>query len=262
MIYVPSPARVERAQKLTENISLLRIKSSMEHMPGQFVQASVLGIGECPISICSYSPRFIELCVRAVGNVTNALCSLKRGDALFVRGPYGRGYPMKEVEGKELLLIGGGTGAAPLRSVVEYYYRHRKRYPALRVFAGFKSPEDIIFKDEFKKWKKELSSCLVSVDKPAKGWRGEIGAVTCLLGKAKINKESAAFVCGPPVMVKFVAERLNSAGVPDSSIFVSMERLMYCGVGKCGHCMVNGKFVCKDGPVFRLSEVKGLPEMQ
>jgi anaerobic sulfite reductase subunit B len=262
MIYTPKPAKIDKITRLTEDTFLLRVKTRMSHAPGQFVQASLLGIGECPISICSYSKNFVELCIRRVGSVTNALCNLEKGDTVFIRGPYGNGYPMKELEGKELVIVGGGTGVAPLKAVVDYYSKNRKSYSGLSVFVGFSCPEEILFKEEVKKWQKELRTCLLSVDRACDDWKGNIGVVTCLLDKAKINKESAVMICGPPVMIKFVAEKLSSEGVSDKQMYVSMERLMYCGLGKCGHCMINGSFVCKDGPVFRLDETRKLLELR
>lgn len=260
MIYVPKAARVIEARKLSADTVLLRVKTRMKHKPGQFVQISLLGLGECPVSICSYSRGFIDLCIRNAGMVTNALCKLRRGDAVFIRGPYGNGYPVKEIEGKELVIIGGGTGVASLKSVVEYFKKNKKRYRGINILLGFKCPEEILFRDDVAKWEAEAKTCLVSVDRAGKGWCGEVGVVTCLISRAKINKESAVMICGPPVMIRAVSEELERRGIPENNIYTSLERLMYCGVGKCGHCMVNGKFACRNGPVFRLDEIKKLQE--
>jgi len=214
-------------------------------------------MGEAPISICSFSPKHIQLHVKSVGNVTNALAKLKRGDHLLIRGPYGKGYPMSKLKWNHLLIIGGGSGVAPLKGVVEYIEKHRTDFREVKLYFGFRSPEDILFKDEIERWRENFHVNL-SVDKnPNKcHLAGCVGYITELLEKSYITPEKRiALVCGPPMMMKICIDILKEKGFSEDQIYVSYERLMQCGLGVCGHCMIHGKYVCKDGPVFRYDQI-------
>ncbi|MBI5158485.1 FAD/NAD(P)-binding protein, partial [Candidatus Micrarchaeota archaeon] len=222
----------------------LEMEEKMRFKPGQFVELSILGIGEAPISISS-CPRdeLLELSVKRVGDVTNVLHELKLGDSVWVRGPYGNGWP--EVEENDLV-VGGGIGIAPLRPVV-------RRAGKISVYYGARTPEDLCFKKELKEWGKKMK-VEVTVDSEGAGWNGSVGPVTALIEKAG-RLDGKALICGPPIMIKFVADALKKKGVKEENVFVSLERVMKCGFGKCGRCMLGGKYVCTDGPVFKYSEM-------
>ncbi len=229
--------------------------------PGQFVQISVPGIGEAPISICSSSDKHLQLNIREVGNVTSALSKIKKGDKVFLRGPYGKGYPVKEIKGNNLVLVGGGCGVAPLKGVLDYIEAHRSDYKEIFLFVGYRSPDDIIFKREIETWQKKYN-LHVTVDKNQHGdfcYTAKEGFITQALDDAKISNENiVAMLCGPPLMMNKVIEILQKKGFHDDQIFISAERLMYCAIGICCHCMIRDKYTCLDGPVFRYDEIKGI----
>ncbi|MFW6383248.1 MAG: anaerobic sulfite reductase subunit AsrB [Nanoarchaeota archaeon] len=254
--YIPEMYNISQLFNQTHDTKLFRVKSNMNPMPGQFVELSILGVGECPISVCSYNPDCVDLTIRRVGNVTGKLFELGKNAKVGLRGPYGNGYPMEDFEGKNLILVGGGTGFAPLRGVIKYLEQHKDKYQSIKIFAGFRTPEDILFKKEIEKWKKKFSFTL-TIDKKTKGWRGKVGVITQPLEKASINPENTeVLICGPPVMIKFVKQTLFQKGFKKNQIWLSLERDMQCGIGKCGHCMINNMFVCKDGPVFNLTKIE------
>jgi len=269
--FMPERAKIEDIGYETNSIRTLKIKflnkliqNSFKFMPGQFVQVSILGVGEAPISICSspFNKKFLELSVRCVGNVTNALFELKKGDIIGIRGPYGNGYPMNKLIYSDIVMVAGGVGLPPLKSVVDYVLGMRDDYGKMRLLYGAKDPANIVFKKELEKWKNEKDfEVLVTVDSPTSEWKDNVGVVTSLLDKIEIkNKSTVGFLCGPPVMMKFVTQKFKEKGLEDNQIYLSMERLMQCGFGKCGHCNIGKKYVCIDGPVFRYDELKELTE--
>jgi len=265
---MPDLAKIEKITQETDTIKTFRLKflnnKSFTFTPGQFIQLSVFGIGEVPISICSsaFNNEFFEITVRNVGSVTNALFRLNEGDLVGVRGPYGNGYPMNEFKYKNIVLVAGGVGLPPLKSIIEYVINSRNDFESLTLFYGAKNPLDIVYKNEFERWDKEkLLQLLITVDKPTPEWKGNVGVVTNLLNKIKMSKENTvAVICGPPIMMKFVIEKLKKLGFKDEQIYMSMERMMQCGTGQCGHCNIGKKYVCKDGPIFRYDELKELTE--
>ncbi|MFH1770640.1 MAG: FAD/NAD(P)-binding protein [archaeon] len=240
---------------------MLRIKTNINPMPGQFVNVSLPGIGEAPISSASYSKKILDLNIRVVGSVTESLSKLKKGAKVQLRGPYGKGYPMDKFKGKNLILIGGGCGVAPLRGIIEYINQHRNDYKDVHLFFGYRSPADVLFKDEIDKWKKTYKLNL-SVDEAAgeNPFNCPVGFVTQILGNANLPNNSEVLMCGPPIMMTKSIGIIKQKGFKDKDIWVSLERHMKCCTGKCGHCMVNDKYVCMDGPVFRYDEVKDLDE--
>ncbi|MFO8016927.1 MAG: FAD/NAD(P)-binding protein [Candidatus Woesearchaeota archaeon] len=257
--YLPEKFRISRVIRETHDTSTFRVDFDRKNMPGQFFEASVIGVGECPISVCSHSKDHIDLCIRNVGNVTNAIHKLKAGDSIWLRGPYGKGYPMEEMYGRDICLVGGGTGAAPLRGVLEFIESHREAFGDVNIFLGFRFPHDMLFSRDYKRWDKKFSLNL-TVDKAEKGWKGNVGVVTNLIDKAELSRDSAAAVCGPPVMIKFVMQSLRKQSIPDENVYISFERLMSCGLGKCGHCEVGGKYICRDGPVFRYDKARHMED--
>lgn len=269
VFYRPALAQVLRVERLTQLEKLLALRlgtgQPLNHQPGQFVQLSVFGYGEAPISICSSPTRkeTFEICVREVGTVSSAIHDVVPGGWLGIRGPYGRGFPVLELEGKDLLIVAGGIGLAPLRSLINYVRDNRKRYGRVIIVYGAKNPEVILFKDDLKLWSDDESMDLyVTVDSPDATWNGKTGVVTSIIRDLDLNGSSElnAVVVGPPVMYRFVAMELFHHGLAEEHIIFSLERRFKCGIGKCGHCQVNDLYVCKDGPVFRYSELLGRTE--
>ena len=257
--YIPKKYKVLEFFRETPDTFTIKVNIKSNHNPGQFVQVSVPGIGECPISICSYSNKYMKLNIREVGNVTKALSELRKGDNIFIRGPYGKGYPMDSLKGNNLIIIGGGCGVAPLKGIIDYVEKNRKNFKEVMMFLGYRSPKDIIFRRELAEWKNKYNIS-VTVDENAHGefcYDAKTGFVTEALKKTHMtNENKVVFICGPPVMMKFVIDILKQKGFHDDQIFISAERLMYCALGVCCHCMIRGKFTCIDGPVFRYDEIK------
>lgn len=258
--YTPKKVEILETWNETHDTRTYRVNYQCSHSPGQFVEVSLLGCGEAPISICSHSTEYLELCIREVGNVTHAISKLDVGDHLWVRGPYGNGYPLNDLQGMNLVLIGGGTGAAPIRGVIEYLRQNRPQYNEVDIFLGFRTPQEVLFKRDVHKWEKDLNVHL-TVDHSCEGWRCSIGFVTKLLEYSDLNPQQRfVLTCGPPIMIKSAVEILQKKGFKDEQIYTSLERHMKCGIGKCGHCMVNDKYVCMDGPVFRYDIAKELED--
>jgi len=267
-VYLPQLATVEKSRLM--NATELYIRLSMdngqfEYKPGQFVEVSVAGMGEAPISISSSPTKKdgFELVVRKVGNVTNAIHKLKAGDKLGIRGPYGNGcYPTEEAKGKNLIFICGGIGLVPQRSFINYVLDNRDDYGELTVLLGTKCHTQRFFHSELEAWtKRDDIHFLETIDQADDCWEGNVGVVTTLIPKIETELSSAQiFVCGPPIMYKFVLLALEEDKVPHENIYLNLERKMKCGVGKCGHCQMNDKYVCIEGPVFRYSDLGSVPE--
>lgn len=235
----------------------------LDHEPGQFVQVELFGIGEAPISVCSSPTRrgSFELTVRSAGRLTTAMNRLGTGDWLGIRGPFGRPFPLKLMTGNSLLLIAGGCGAAPMRSLIHFVLDNRREYGKVDILLGFKTPGDILFRDEVADWAKRLDVNLhCTVDKSAPDWRGKVGLITSLIPDIALEPERTyAAVVGPPVMYKFVIAELLKKKLPEKQIVLSLERHMKCGMGRCGHCQIDhpkNYYCCKDGPTFTYAEIK------
>ena len=268
--YVPKLATVIKKEPMTANETLFEIRlddgTALGHKPGQFVEVSVFGIGEAPISISSSPTKkeIFELCVRKLGNVTNKLHKLNVGDKVGIRGPFGNGFDVEPLKGKDLLFIAGGLGIAPLRSLLNYVLDNMKDYGRVMLLYGCKEPKELLFSDEMValasrkdvEFKSTVNWCPEN-----EVWNGNIGVITTLIPQVSFDPEKTiAILCGPPVMYKFVIADLKGHDMPDDHIVMSLERRMKCGVGKCGHCQINQIYVCKDGPVFNYSKIKGVPE--
>ena len=267
-IYLPLPATVQELKMLNGTELYLRISmddSPLEYVPGQFVEVSIAGIGEAPISISS-TPTLgdsFELVVRKIGNVTDAIHNLKAGDKIGIRGPMGNGvYPVEETKGKNLVFICGGIGLVPQRSFINYVLDNRDDYGDVTVLIGTKNPSERIFHSELEAWtKRDDIKLLETVDKGDASWKGNVGVVTTLIPKIENElKDAEILVCGPPVMYKFVLMSLKEQEVSNDRIYLNLERKMKCGVGKCGHCQINNYYVCIDGPVFNQSDLGKVPE--
>ncbi len=267
-LYVPEMAEIAKVESLTKLEKLFEIKlpggRDLGHDPGQFVEVSVFGIGEAPISVSSSPTRkgSFELCIRAVGNVTNALHRLSPGDKVGIRGPFGRGFDVEELKGRNILFIGGGIGLVPLRSLINYVLDKRKDFAKVTILYGTKQPSEILFRNELSRWEEDDTvDFKMTVDKGDESWTGHTGVITTLIPDVNIDvAKTTAVVVGPPIMYRFVIKALKEKNVPDDQIVVSLERRMKCGVGKCGHCQMNHLYVCQDGPVFKYSQIRDVRE--
>jgi sulfhydrogenase subunit gamma (sulfur reductase) len=268
-IYGPVMARLLKAEQMTELEKVLTLEladgRSLGNEPGQFVEVSLFGIGEAPISISSSPSRSngsFELCVRRVGDVTNALHQMAPGDLVGIRGPFGHGFPMAKMKGKDVLFAAGGLGLAPLRSLINQVLDERGSFGRVIVLYGTKQPSEILFKDELLTWADRTDvEFHMTVDRGDDKWRGNVGVITRLFPKVHVDpRNTVAATCGPPVMYRFVLMEMLGKGIPETQIYLSLERRMKCGVGKCGHCQINYLTCCQDGPVFTYAQLKGLEE--
>jgi NAD(P)H-flavin reductase/ferredoxin len=258
---VPRAATVVRATRETADVVTLSLSAEggLAFAPGQFHQLSLPGVGECPISVSGDDGAGAEHTIRAVGKLTEALCALRPGEQLGVRGPYGRGWPMEELAGAPVVVVAGGIGLAPLREALRQMLGDPSRYPDVRLFYGARTPEDLLYSRELVGWLDRPGFQLhVSVDRAGPTWRGNVGVVTRLLRRATVPEEASAILCGPEVMMRFTVDALAKLGLPHRRQWVTMERHMKCATGTCGRCQYGPFFVCKDGPVFRFDEVSML----
>ena len=238
---------------------------ALGHRPGQFMEVSVFGIGEAPISISSSPSRSngtFELCVRKVGDVTAALHNLKVGDKVGIRGPFGRGFPYENFRGKDILFAPGGLGLAPLRSLINQVLDERNLYGRVIILYGARNPGELLFTDELKIWgDRDDVELMLTVDRGDETWSGNVGVITTLFKYVSIYpRNTVAITCGPPVMYRFVLMEFFGKGISEGNIYLSLERKMKCGVGKCGHCQINNVYACQSGPVFPYKEIKALEE--
>ena len=268
-IYLPTEARILSARPVAKLEKLLRIElpegMSLQHEPGQFVGVSVLGVGEAPISISSSPSRSngsFELCVRKVGSVTAAIHALEPGDTIGVRGPFGHGFPVHQFRGKDILFAPGGLGLAPLRSLIQEVLDQRHLFGRVLLLYGAKNPSELLFMDEIEAWRQRGDIEIhLTVDKGDESWKGNVGVITTLFPKIQVHpRNTIAVTVGPPVMYRFVLMELLGKGIPEGNIWLSLERRMKCGVGKCGHCQMNHVFTCQDGPAFSYDQIKHLEE--
>ena len=269
LVYVPTMARLLQVEQITELEKVFTLElpdgHSLGNEPGQFVEVSLFGIGEAPISISSSPSRSngtFELCIRRVGDVTNALHQMEPGAMLGIRGPFGNPFPVAEMKGKDILFAAGGLGLAPLRSLINEVLDQRGLFGRVIILYGTKQPSEILFKDELAEWaERDDVEFHMTVDRADEDWKGNVGVITTLFPKITVNsRATVAATCGPPIMYRFVLMELLGKGIPETQIYLSLERRMKCGVGKCGHCQINGLYCCQDGPVFRYADVKGLEE--
>jgi len=230
--------------------------------PGQFNMLYLHGVGEVPISIMSDPEErdVIGHAIRAQGRVTQGLAALRPGDKLGLRGPFGRGWPLQEMSGCDVVLVTGGLGCAPVVAVIHYVLRRRERFGRLVIIQGVKHAEDLIWHEQYDRWAKlPDTQVLVAASERAAFWPWHVGRVTELFGLANFDPKSAvAMMCGPEGMMRTAADSLLARGLPESRLFLSLERNMQCAVGRCGHCQLGGAFVCRNGPVFNWGEVKAL----
>ncbi|HUT59372.1 MAG TPA: FAD/NAD(P)-binding protein [Phycisphaerae bacterium] len=267
--YVPRVARLAEVKTFTSQEKFFRFRledgQGIEYRAGQFMEVSVFGRGEAPISICSVPGTHdeLEMCIRAVGDVTNALHGLKVGDSVGMRGAFGNGFDMDSIAGKDLLFVAGGLGLAPCRSFILGALNDREKFRRVTILYGARTPADLLFREDLDAWaKRDDVEFLTTVDRPDESWTGHKGVITLLFKKiAKVKAaDTAAFIIGPPIMFKFAVLEALAMGLRRNNIYCSLERRMKCGMGKCGHCQIRGVYVCQDGPIFSYAEVLKLRE--
>jgi NAD(P)H-flavin reductase len=271
MITLRQPCEAEIIERIEETPSIFTLRlrftdpevhAAYRFTPGQFNMLYLYGVGEVPISIVSdpEDEHMLDHTIRAVGRVTNALAKLQVGDKVGVRGPYGRGWPMVEAEGKDVLIATGGLGCAPVVSVINYIMRRRRRFGRLTIMQGVKHADDLIWREQYDAWSKQPNTqVLLAASEGGSMWPWKIGHLPVLFEEAVLDpRNTTAMMCGPEGMMIAVVKVLQKRNFPEERIWLSMERNMQCGDGKCGHCQHGGKFVCKDGPVFSYPEVKTL----
>ena len=270
-IYLPDPATVLDVRAMTEKEKYFRLKmdgdQGWDYLPGQFAEISLPGIGECPISISSSPTResggTFEMVVRDIGTVTHALHQSGPGDRIAVRGPFGTHFPVDEaLKGHDLVFICGGIGLVPVRSAIHYVLDNRDDYGEVTVLFGARSPAERLFIGELYDLKTRKDVFFQeTVDIADPSWGGDVGVITTLMPRLKlVPKKTMVVVCGPPIMYKFVLMELHKLQIANTHIFVSLERRMKCGVGKCGHCQINGGYACQDGPVYNYADIMAVRE--
>lgn len=263
---VPQVGRIIKIIEETPDVKTFHVTTDagkpFTPLPGQLAMLSLLDVGEAMFSITSQGPDHLELAIKRVGILTDALHEAEPGQSVGIRGPYGNGFPLEMMRGKDLLFIGGGIGLAPVRSLINYCIEHRQDYGHLWIIYGARSPADLCFKDDlFNNWP-EVENCRVdvTVDRGDDTWQGHEGFVPAFVEELKPKPEGkVAITCGPPVMIKFVLQSMEKLGFKDEQIVTTLEMRMKCGIGKCGRCNLGSCYVCLDGPVFTLAQLKKLP---
>ena len=235
------------------------VQEAFEFAPGQFNMVTLFGVGEIPISIVNdpLDSHFFDHTIRVVGRVSEGMSKLQPGDRLGIRGPFGRGWPMDRIKGKDVLLITGGLGCAPLVSVIRYLLRRRDDYGHVHILQGVKHSNDLIWREQYDEWAKIRDvNIMLAADVAEKGWTGQQGMVTELIDQISLRPQrTVVLLCGPELMMLAAVASLRELEIQDSNIWFSMERNMQCGIGQCGHCQIGPQYVCQDGPVFCYSEM-------
>ncbi len=263
---VPETAVITRIQYEAPDIATYTLSFTDDHireqyqfLPGQFNMLYLPGIGEVAISISSDpgQPGTLLHTIREAGNVTGALAKLKKGATIGVRGPYGSAWPVESAEGKDLIIVGGGIGLAPLRPAIYHVIRHREKYGKVTILSGAREPGDLLYPDEYDAWREHGIEVIVTVDRADKNWRGNVGVVPMMFYKMRPDgRKTVIFTCGPEIMMRFVVYEALARRIPKERIFVSLERNMKCAVGFCGHCQYGPFFLCKEGPVLSYDRVE------
>ncbi|MFQ5866917.1 MAG: FAD/NAD(P)-binding protein [bacterium] len=271
--YIPNSAKIEKITEETEDIRTLKIVflnkklcKDFSYRPGQFIELSVYGIGEAPFCLSSSPTRqgYIECSIKRLGKVTQAVHELEEGDIVGIRGPYGNGFPVEDMWGKNLIFVAGGIGVAPLRSLIWYCLDNRKDFRDITIIYGARTVGDLVYKEELKKWEQmPRVKTVLTVDPGGEtsDWKEKIGLVPKILEEVNPSpKDSIVVTCGPPIMIKFTLLSLEKMKFSPEQIITTLERQMQCGIGKCGHCMISHLYVCKDGPVFTYAQIKEFTE--
>ena len=273
--YLPLPMRIERVHVETDDNMLKTFRLAFVHQedapgfhftPGQFCEISVFGKGEAPFGIASspMEPGPLKFTVNKTGVLTTALHGMEEGDIVGLRGPFGNGYPLDKFEGHNVVIIGGGFAFTTLRSLTQYLLgpRNREHFKDITIIYGAREPGLLLYKEDLAAWEQRKDvEVRLTIDKPAPGWTKHVGFVPDVVEKvAPSSKGTYAVICGPPVMIRFTMPKLKALGFSPERIFLSLERRMKCGIGKCGRCNIGPYYVCKDGPVFSYAQLEGLPQ--
>jgi len=266
-IYKPIRATVDHVIRESPTIMTIGMipEQEFKFRTGEFIEVTIPGVGEAPFTPSS-SPletTRLEVTVMRAGYVTDRIHQLKKGDVIGIRGPFGRGYPLHKMYGKEIVILGGGCGFAPIRSLLYNLMAEKEKFRKVTLCYGSKTPEECIYKPFIQELRGiDKFEVFRSVDKPDETWEEAVGVVTLLLDDLKVDVPNAvAVIVGPPIMMKFGTLKMQEMGFPDTDIYLSMEKNMSCGLGKCGHCMMGKYFVCKDGPVFSYDEIRDQPDI-
>ncbi len=257
--YIPFPSQVKEIIRHTDIEYTFRMSFSGDVKPGQFFEVSIPKFGEAPISVSGIGEDTVDLTIRKVGRVTNQIFEHYEGNSLLMRGPYGNGFDIAQFQGKEVVVIAGGTGLSPVKGIVDHFSKHPEDAVRTTLIAGFKSPQDVLFKEDFKDWEKTLN-VIKTVDTAPEGYDGLTGMVTKYIPDLPLSDipNTVFITVGPPVMIQFTIQEILKRKVPEENIWISHERKMCCGLGKCGHCKMDSTYICLDGPVFNYAKGKNL----
>lgn len=257
--YMPFISEILEVIKHTEIEYTFRMAFNGEVKPGQFFEVSIPKYGEAPISVSGIGKGYVDLTIRRVGVVTDEIFNNYVGDKLFLRGPYGNGFDIENYKNKEVIVVAGGTGLSPVKGIVDYFSENPSHAKGFTLISGFKSPVDILFKEDMKTWENNMN-LIVSVDGAEEGYTGKVGLVTKYVPELEIKDIDTVqvVVVGPPMMMKFTVLEFLKRGIKEENIWISQERKMCCGIGKCGHCRIDDTYICLDGPVFNYSVGKSL----
>jgi sulfhydrogenase subunit gamma (sulfur reductase) len=266
--YAIHPARITARRTATEGSHTVtmrfvdpEVRRAYRFKAGQFNMLYAFGVGEVAISIVSdpSQPEVLEHTIRIAGRVTGVMADWKVGEVVGVRGPYGNGWPVEAARGRDVVVITGGLGCAPVVGLINFIIRRRDEYGELHILHGVRTPNDLLYRERFDEWRRlPRTRVYLTTDRPDKSWHYRIGVVTELFDELEVPSSAIVMMCGPEVMMRFAAHALRHKGIADDSIYLSMERRMECAVGLCGHCQYRESFVCKDGPVFSYHAVREL----
>lgn len=270
-VFLPDIARVVDVADETPDTKTFTLlfrdsknEGNFHFLPGQFLELSVFGYGEAPFCIASSPtrPHRLETTVRRTGQLTNALHRLANGEEVGIRGPFGNGFDVEAARGKDLLFVAGGIGLPPLRSLIWNVLDERSQFGKVTILYGARTPADLVYKQELKEWAERPDvELLVTVDVAQPGWTGEVGVVPSLFNRLALHPDSTlAYVCGPPIMIRIAVQDLLALGFKEESVISTLERMMQCGIGKCNHCAIGHRYVCRDGPVFNYRQIRELVE--
>ncbi len=270
-VFLPQIARIDAVRDETPDTKTFTLsfrerdqEEAFRFRAGQFVELSVFGYGEAPFCIASSPTRRggFETTIRRTGCLTDALHLLQSGDEVGIRGPFGNGFDVEGARGKDLLFVAGGIGLPPLRSLIWNVLDERGSFRNVTVLYGARTPGDLVYKDELKQWEKDSAvEFQVTVDNTGPGWTGNVGMVPVLFNKTTLHPESTiAYVCGPPIMIQFVVQDLLMRGFKEESVISTLERMMQCGIGRCNHCAIGHRYICRDGPVFNFKQIREMVE--
>ncbi len=255
--YIPFLSTILDVKKHTEIEYTFKMSYEGDVKPGQFFEVSIPKFGEAPISVSGIGEGSVDLTIRKVGKVTDEVFNNYVGDKLFLRGPYGNGFNIDDYKNKELIIVAGGTGLSPVKALVDYFANNSKETKGFTLIVGFKSPKDIIFKQDIHDWIRK-ANVVLTVDKGDENYTGNVGLVTEYIPKVSIDniETTQVIVVGPPIMMKFAVQGFLNLNIKEENIWISHERKMCCGIGKCGHCKISDSYVCLDGPVYNYSKGK------